>query len=68
MGRELVTKRFYQDNPPRYEYLLTDMGRDFFPLLATMFAWGDKWLDEGSAPVALRHDEGDRGGRPRRRP
>jgi DNA-binding HxlR family transcriptional regulator len=52
----IMTKRFYQDNPPRYEYLLTEMGRDFFPVLATMLAWGDKWLDGGAgAPVALRH-------------
>ena len=56
----VMTKRFYQDNPPRYEYLLTDMGRDFFPVLAAMLSWGDKWLDDGGgAPVALRHDEGD---------
>lgn len=55
----VMTKRFYQDNPPRYEYLLTDMGRDFFPVLAAMLAWGDRWLDDGGgAPVALRHDEG----------
>jgi DNA-binding HxlR family transcriptional regulator len=51
-----MTKRFYQDNPPRYEYLLTDMGRDFFPVLASMLAWGDKWLDDGGgAPVTLHH-------------
>src|SRR3984957_9013042 len=54
----VMTKRFYQDNPPRYEYLLTEMGRDFFPVLASMLAWGDKWLDEGGgAPVTL-HDGG----------
>ena len=52
----IMTKRFYQDNPPRYEYLLTEMGRDFFPVLAAMLAWGDKWLDGGAgAPVTLRH-------------
>ena len=44
-----MTKRFYQDNPPRYEYLLTEMGRDFFPVLAAMLSWGDKWLDDGAA-------------------
>jgi DNA-binding HxlR family transcriptional regulator len=63
VGAGVMTKRFYQDNPPRYEYLLTDMGRDFFPVLAAMLAWGDKWLDDGGgAPVTLRHygsDEGD---------
>ena len=52
----VMTKRFYQDNPPRYEYLLTDMGRDFFPVLAAMLASGDRWLDDGGgAPVTLRH-------------
>jgi DNA-binding HxlR family transcriptional regulator len=54
----VMTKRFYQDNPPRYEYLLTEMGRDFFPVLASMLAWGDKWLDDGGgAPVTLHHHE-----------
>src|ERR1019366_4202375 len=52
----IMTKRFYQDNPPRYEYLLTQRGRDFFPVLAAMLAWGDKWLDDGGgAPVTLHH-------------
>ena len=54
----IMIKRFYQDNPPRpgYEYLLTEMGRDFFPVLAAMLAWGDKWLDDGGgAPVTLHH-------------
>jgi DNA-binding HxlR family transcriptional regulator len=54
----VLTKRFYQDNPPRYEYLLTEKGRDFFPVLAAMLSWGDKWLDDGGgAPVALQHHE-----------
>jgi DNA-binding HxlR family transcriptional regulator len=52
----VMTKRFYQDNPPRYEYVLTEMGRDFFPALAAMLSWGDKWLDDGGgAPVSLHH-------------
>ncbi|AWB93731.1 winged helix-turn-helix transcriptional regulator [Aeromicrobium chenweiae] len=49
-------KRFYQDNPPRYEYVLTAMGRDFLPVLAALLAWGDTWLDGGAgAPVSLHH-------------
>ena len=56
----VMTKRFYQDNPPRYEYLLTEKGRDFFPVLAGMLAWGDKWLDDGAgAPVVMHHHEPD---------
>lgn len=52
----LLTKRLYQDNPPRNEYLLTDMGRDFFPVLSALMAWGDRWLDGGhGAPMTLHH-------------
>ncbi|MCF2526758.1 winged helix-turn-helix transcriptional regulator [Yinghuangia soli] len=46
----------YQDRPLRHEYVPTAKGRDFFPVLAAIIAWGDTWLagDEG-APVVLRH-------------
>jgi DNA-binding HxlR family transcriptional regulator len=58
----VMTKQFYQDNPPRYEYLLTEKGRDFFPVLAVMLAWGDTWLDEGvGAPVTLHHHKAGHG-------
>lgn len=53
----VLAKRFYQDNPPRYEYVLTDMGHDLFPVVSAMLAWGDKWLDGGAgAPVLLHHE------------
>ncbi|MBW9204963.1 helix-turn-helix transcriptional regulator [Mumia sp. zg.B53] len=56
----VLKKEFYQDNPPRYEYVLTEMGRDFFPVLVAMLAWGDRWLDGGDgAPVTLHHHEPD---------
>lgn len=49
-------KELYQDNPSRHEYVLTDMGRDFLPVLAALLSWGDTWLDGGAgAPVALHH-------------
>lgn len=52
----VLTKEFYQDNPPRYEYLLTEMGHDLFPALAAILAWGDRWLSTGNgAPVGLYH-------------
>jgi DNA-binding HxlR family transcriptional regulator len=53
----VLTKEFYQDNPPRYEYLLTQMGRDLFPVVSALLAWGDRWLDDGlGAPVKLHHE------------
>ena len=52
----VLTKESYQDNPPRYEYLLTDMGHDLFPPIAAILAWGDRWLGTGDGPpVELFH-------------
>ena len=51
----LLEKRPYQDRPTRHEYLLTDKGRDFYPVLAAMWRFGEDWLwPEGEAPpIAL---------------
>lgn len=57
LAREgLLERREYQERPARYEYRLTEKGRDFYPVLAAMVRWGDRWLDGGKgAPVLLRH-------------
>jgi DNA-binding HxlR family transcriptional regulator len=39
----LVERRLYSERPPRYEYHLTDKGRDFWPVLMALRAWGEKW-------------------------
>ena len=36
----LLEKRRYSEHPPREEYLLTDAGRDFIPILVLIGAWG----------------------------
>lgn len=40
----IVTKRLYCEHPKRYEYILTDKGRDMWPVIIMLKAWGDKWL------------------------
>ena len=52
----LLERVRYQDRPERFEYVLTDKGADFYPVLAAITAWGDRWLAgaEG-APVITRH-------------
>ncbi|MEZ5409218.1 MAG: helix-turn-helix domain-containing protein [Acidimicrobiales bacterium] len=52
----MLTKVPYQERPVRHEYRLTEKGRDVFPILATMAAWGDKWLSgpEGT-PLVFHH-------------
>jgi DNA-binding HxlR family transcriptional regulator len=51
----------YQQRPVRFEYRLTEKGRDVFPIVAAMAAYGDKWLvgDEGT-PLILHHTDCDR--------
>jgi DNA-binding HxlR family transcriptional regulator len=52
----LLERKAYQANPPRYDYVLADKGRDLFPVLAAMNAWGDKWLSPADGPpVIMRH-------------
>lgn len=49
----VVERRQYQSAPARYEYVLTEKGRDLYPVVATLVAWGDKWLAEPAGPPAL---------------
>jgi DNA-binding HxlR family transcriptional regulator len=52
----LLEREAYQQNPPRYDYVLTEKGREFFPVLAAMMAWGDRWLAPSDGPpVLFRH-------------
>jgi DNA-binding HxlR family transcriptional regulator len=36
----LLEKRNYRERPPRDEYLITEAGRDFLPILHVIGAWG----------------------------
>jgi DNA-binding HxlR family transcriptional regulator len=44
----LIEKRRYSQRPPRDEYLLTEAGRDFLPILAAIGAWGRKHNGAGA--------------------
>jgi len=69
IGRNILTTRLqrlvaegilhrveYQQRPVRSEYRLTEKGRDVYPIVAAMAAFGDKWLTgpEGT-PLVLHH-------------
>jgi hypothetical protein len=42
----------------RYEYRLTDAGRDLYPVLVALLQWGDRHLDRPDGPVmVLTHRE-----------
>ena len=43
VAHEVVERVKYQEHPERYEYHLTEKGRDLYPVVAALMAWGDKW-------------------------
>ncbi|TCL73954.1 helix-turn-helix domain-containing protein [Rhizobium sp. BK251] len=42
----LFERRRYSERPARHEYVLTERGRDFFPVLMALFAWGSRHAPE----------------------
>lgn len=56
VGEGLVERRKYQDRPPRFEYRLTEMGRDLYPSIVLLMQWGDRWLSpDRPPPLLLKH-------------
>jgi DNA-binding HxlR family transcriptional regulator len=55
----ILERRLYQERPQRFEYRLTDKGRDLYPVLIALMGWGDRWMSgpEGP-PVKLTHECG----------
>jgi len=52
----VLDRRPYQDRPIRYEYHLSDKGRDLYANTIAMHEWADRWLiDKGKKPLLLRH-------------
>lgn len=53
----VLTRRRYQDHPPRDEYRLTSMGLQLSPILVALMQWGDRWLSgPDGAPTLLVHE------------
>ena len=52
----VLERRAYREAPRRYEYRLTQMGRELLPVVLSLVKWGDDWLsDGGPPPVRLTH-------------
>lgn len=50
----MFERRVYSERPLRHEYVLTGKGRDFFPVIAAMVAFGSRHLSpEGAALVMV---------------
>jgi DNA-binding HxlR family transcriptional regulator len=54
--RGVLERRPYQERPERYDYYLTEKGRDLWHVLTAMRQWGNRWESPGGAPVVVRHD------------
>jgi DNA-binding HxlR family transcriptional regulator len=53
--RGVLVRRPYQERPVRYDYRLTDKGRDLWLTLTALRQWGDTWEAEDGPPVELEH-------------
>jgi DNA-binding HxlR family transcriptional regulator len=51
----VLDKVQYSEHPPRYEYELTSMGRDLWPIVTAMRQWGDKYAAPMGQPVQMLH-------------
>jgi DNA-binding HxlR family transcriptional regulator len=50
----LLERRLYNAHPPRYEYVLTERGRDFRPVMIAMMAWGNRhFAPEGTQSMLV---------------
>ena len=55
----LLERRRYNERPPRDDYVLTERGRDFQPVLWAMLAWGNKhFAPEGVAVQIVDSETG----------
>ena len=53
----LLERRRYSERPPRDEYVPTDRGRDFRPVLIALLAWGNRHFAPEGASVQLINTE-----------
>jgi DNA-binding HxlR family transcriptional regulator len=54
----LLEKRLYSERPPREEYLLTEAGRAYLPVLFMIGAWGRKYRGKGKLARYLDAETG----------
>jgi DNA-binding HxlR family transcriptional regulator len=61
VGAGILERRQYSEHPARYEYRLTQAGRELYPVILTLMRWGDEHLagDDGP-PMVLEHACGHR--------
>jgi DNA-binding HxlR family transcriptional regulator len=59
VGAGILERRQYAEHPARFEYRLTEAGRDLYPVIVTLMDWGDRYLDDGGGPPMVLEHHGD---------
>lgn len=49
----MLERRLYCERPPRHEYVLTERGRDFRPVLISLQSWGNRHFTPEGVSVML---------------
>jgi DNA-binding HxlR family transcriptional regulator len=61
VGTGILERRQYSEHPARFDYHLTEAGRDLYPVILTLMHWGDKYLSgPAGPPLVLEHRCGHR--------
>ncbi len=56
----LLERRQYNERPPRFEYVLTERGADFRPVLQALLTWGNKhFAPEGPCVLIVDRETGE---------
>ena len=55
VARGILARRPYSEHPPRFDYVATERGRELYPVLLAIMAYGDRWLAPDGPPVEIRH-------------
>lgn len=58
----MVEKRPYQNNPRREEFILTEKGRDFWPVMLSIAHFGDRYDASGQGAAPMRFVSRQTGG------
>jgi DNA-binding HxlR family transcriptional regulator len=53
----IMRTRPLSDEHATHEYVLTDKGLDFQPVLIALTAWGDRWAAPQGPPIHYRHED-----------
>ncbi len=50
----LIYSELYNEHPPRYQYIITEKGKDFNHVFNTMILWSNKYLDNCGRTISHR--------------